>query len=71
MNADDALVTITIIGSAGTLANVWLTLSIRNSILGLKLWTRENFVAKEDLPQYLQYAESKNRIAREGAHARS
>lgn len=64
MSPENALLGITIIGGLGTVVNVWLTLSIQKSILGLKLWTRENFVAKEDLPQYLQYSESKARIAR-------
>lgn len=69
MTPDTTLAIVAIVGSVGTVANVWLTLSIRNSILGLKLWCRENFVAKDDLPQYLQYAESKARVIRTD-HAR-
>lgn len=62
MSPEDAMVFITVIGIVGTVANVWLTLSIRTSILGLKLWTTENFVKKEDMPQYLQMAESMSRL---------
>lgn len=53
MTPDQTLVAVAIVGTIGTLANVWLTLSIQKSILGLKLWTRENFVAKDDMSTYL------------------
>jgi len=68
MTPDQTLAAVAIIGVIGTVANLWLTLSIRNSILGLKLWTREHFVTKEDLQQSLQLAESRARIMR-GADA--
>lgn len=63
MTPDQTLVAVALVGAVGTIANVWLTLSIKNSILGLKLWTTQNFVAKDDLAQYLQVAESKSRVA--------
>lgn len=53
MTPDQTLAAVAIIGGIGTVANVWLTLSIRNSILGLKLWVRENFVSKDDMGTYL------------------
>lgn len=64
MTPEQAAAYITIIGLLGTAVNIWLTLSIQKSVLSMKLWVRENFVAKEDLPQYLQFAESKARIMR-------
>lgn len=65
MTPDQTLAVVAIVGALGTVANLWLTLSIKNSILGLKLWTTQNFVGKDDLPQYLQMAESKVRVLRE------
>lgn len=64
MKPEDALTYMTIMGGLGTAINVWLTLSTRNAILTLKLWTRENFVSKDDLPNFLQLAESKARVVR-------
>lgn len=67
MKPDDALMYMTVIGSIGTAVNVWISLSIRNSILTTKLWVTENFVGKKDLPQYLQFAESRARVLRTGS----
>lgn len=66
MTPDQAVAIISGVTVVGTLFNIYLTLSIRNSVLTLKLWARENFVSKEDLPQYLQFAESKARVIRAG-----
>lgn len=53
MTPEQAAIYLTVIGGLGTAFNVWLTLIIRNSVLGLKLWTHENFVSKEDMTTYL------------------
>lgn len=53
MKPEDALTYITIIAAIGTAANVWLTVLIQKSVLGLKLWATEKFVAKDDMSTYL------------------
>lgn len=53
MNAEWAAVIITAVGIIGTAMNVWLTSRIYNTILQLKLWCVEQFVKKEELPNFL------------------
>lgn len=53
MTPETALAVMSICAIIGTGLNVWLTLRISNSIMGLKLWVREIFVAKEDMTTYL------------------
>lgn len=48
MSPEIALTYISIIGTVGTIANIWISLSLKNSILSMKLWTRENFISKQD-----------------------
>jgi hypothetical protein len=33
----------------GVVANLYMTLNVKNAVLGTKLWVSENFVAKRDL----------------------
>lgn len=47
MTPDQTLAAVAIIGVLGTIANVWITLSIHTSILEQKLWVTNNFVSKE------------------------
>lgn len=63
MTPEQAANYITVVGVVGTAVNVIITLMIQKSILGMKLWVRENFIAKEDLPQHIQLWESKKRLA--------
>lgn len=53
MTPDQAAMYMTIIGLVGTAANVYLTLTIQKSILGLKLWATEKFVSKDEMSTYL------------------
>jgi len=53
MTAEWATVLIALVVAAGTCCNVFIALSIRNSVLGIKLWATDKFVAKEDMSNYL------------------
>ena len=53
MTAEWAAVIIAIVVASGTCANVFIALSIRNSVLGLKLWCGDKFVSKEEMSVYL------------------
>jgi len=53
VTAEWAAVIIAIVVAAGTCANVFIALSIRNSVLGLKLWASDKFVSKDDMTSYL------------------
>lgn len=64
MTPEQAAAYITVIGILGTGVNIYLTLVIKNSILGLKLWATDKFIAKDELQNYLQVAESKARVLR-------
>ncbi len=48
MSPEWVAIYITIIGLVGTAINVWIALVIKNAILGLKLWCRDEFVTKEE-----------------------
>lgn len=49
MSAEWAAVIVTLVGIAGTVINVLISLNIRSSINALKVWILEKFVTKEDL----------------------
>jgi hypothetical protein len=53
MTPEETLTLLSICGIAGTAFNVYLSLRIANSVTGVKLWTRENFVAKDEISGYL------------------
>jgi hypothetical protein len=44
---------VSVIVALGTGLNVWLTLRLTASIGGLKLWSLEKFVAKDDMSNYI------------------
>lgn len=44
---------ITVIGAIGTVFNVYLNLKMSGQMDRLKLWVRENFVARNDMTTYL------------------
>ena len=52
MTPSDTLTILSIAGIVGTAVNVWLSLRIANSITGVKLWVRENFIAKDESWRY-------------------
>ena len=52
MSAETGILIITLIGAIGTGVNVYLTLTIANSTLKLKLWATENFVHKEEFNRF-------------------
>ena len=53
VNPEWAGAIIAIIGFIGTVFNVWLTAKMRADLAEIKLWGRETFVAKVDVPLYL------------------
>lgn len=53
MNVEIAAAIIAGCGVGGTAFNLWIALNIRNSVLGMKLWATDKFVAKEDMTHYL------------------
>lgn len=53
MTPETAFTYISIIGTIGTVANIFISLLVKNSVLGLKLWTRENFISKDDIGAFI------------------
>ena len=53
MTPETTLTILSICGVLGTAFNVYLSLRIANSVQGVKLWTRENFVAKDEFGNYI------------------
>ena len=51
----------TIIGGVGTIANVYLTMKIANSIAKVQLWAKDTFVAKGDLAMYIRRSRATER----------
>ena len=72
MTAEWAAIWITFVGLVGTVLNVWLTMRIRNDILGLKVWSMEKFIAKADIasyiPPYQRMAVQVRESERRGSH---
>lgn len=54
MNLEDTLALMSICAVVGTAFNMFLSLRIANSIGAVKEWTREHFVAKDDLRRYIR-----------------
>lgn len=53
MSPEWAAVIIACVVAAGTTANLFIAMSIRNSVLGVKLWATDKFVSKDDMSAYL------------------
>ena len=53
MTPQDAAVYITIVGTIGTVLNIYFTLLISKSVSDLKLWATDKFVSKDDMTAYL------------------
>lgn len=48
MSPEWVAIYITIVGLIGTAANIWIALIVKNAVLGIKLWCKEEFVTKEE-----------------------
>ncbi|HEY6018656.1 MAG TPA: hypothetical protein VIY48_01840 [Candidatus Paceibacterota bacterium] len=63
MNAEWALVVVTLIGFAGTVFNVWVMTRIRADVSDLKVWALEKFIDKADARSMIQTYLSQERTA--------
>lgn len=63
MNAEWALVIVTLIGFAGTVFNVWVMTRIRADVSDLKVWALEKFIDKADARSMIQTYLSQERTA--------
>lgn len=69
ISPEDAAAYITAVGVLGTAANIVISLAIRNAILSIKNWAKDEFIAKRDVGLYLgpfrqgiQHDESSERL---------